>query len=330
MSVSKHPLPDLANLTDGLTKVLCSYGLTDGPIDVVDRHSDRRTSTYPSEIVTCRLKNGDLRRLFCKYGSGTTHRAHGHRGGVAYEADVYRHILARAEVSTALFYGSHQAPTRAETWLILDYLDDSRDLSLSISREDLGLTAEWLGRFHAANGQFAASGALRFLNEYDTDYFIGWARRTCEFADSADARFPWLASLCARFEGFASLLLSSPPTVVHGEFYPKNILLRDGVVYPVDWESAALAAGEIDLASLTDMWSEETEKTCLERYEHVRWPEGSPADFKRRFAAASLYLQFRWLGDRPDWTNHPKLLPRFEQLKRRARQLGLLDGDSAP
>jgi hypothetical protein len=34
--------------------------------------------------------------------------------------------------------------------------------------------------------------------------------------------------------------------------------------------------------------------------------------------AARMYLMFRWLGDRPEWTTHERLRWRFHELQRLA------------
>ena len=50
-------------------------------------------------------------------------------------------------------------------------------------------------------------------------------------------------------------------------------------------------------------------------YTAARWPEGPPADLARRFDLARVYWDFRWLGDRPEWTGSEKVGPRFEHLR---------------
>ena len=101
----------------------------------------------------------------------------------------------------------------------------------------------------------------------------GFARN--KFATATDRRR--LAGLATTFEERASELTSAPQTIIHGEYYPKNILVREGEIFPVDWESAAVAAGEIDLASLTEGWPEEDKRVCQAEYCAARWPNGAPA-----------------------------------------------------
>ena len=185
------------------------------------------------------------------------------------------------------------------------------------------MAARWIGRFHAANEARLSSTPLPFLNTYDSAYYQGWARRTSLFAGPVQQRFPWLTTLCERSQVAISLLLAPPVTIIHGEYYPKNVLYRAGIIYPVDWESAAIAAGEIDLACLTDRWPAETVRECESAYQQARWPDGAPAAFAQRLAAARLYMHFRWLGDRPEWTTHQQYW-RFKYLRAVGEQLGLI------
>ena len=124
----------------------------------------------------------------------------------------------------------------------------------------------------------------------------------------------------AFFGSYLDRSSGAPATVVHGEFYPKNILLVDGVVVPVDWESAMIGAGEIDLAALVDKWAPDVVEACKAAYATARWPFGAPVSFIPAFEAACLYWQLRWLGDRRERTLHECLEPRFDELRRLANQ----------
>jgi aminoglycoside phosphotransferase (APT) family kinase protein len=186
-------------------------------------------------------------------------------------------------------------------------------------------TARWLGRFHAGHQNRVGEAGLGFLKRYDPEYYRGWARRTFDFAAPLQGRFPWLADL--RLAGDAWFLpLLHGLTVIHGEFYAKTVLVRKEQLFMVDWESAAIAAGEIDLATLTEgkHWCGELTRQCEGEYRRARWPEGCPEDFDQRLDSARIYLHFRWLGDRPEWTTREKTLWRFDHLQAAAKRLGLL------
>jgi hypothetical protein len=219
------------------------------------------------------------------------------------------------------FYGAFADDTAGETWLILEYLDKSRRLKNTRQAAVLSQGAAWIGKFHALSEASLDVVPTASLNRYDAEYYRGWAPRTSLFAGRWHRRFPWLAALCECFEDLVPLLLDCPLTIIHGEYYPPNILWRNGVIYPVDWEAAALAAGEIDLAALTEGWPPEFVEQCELEYQRTRWPEGPPTGFERRLAAARLYLHFRWLGSETD--RDPSLW-RFERLRCEGERLGLV------
>ena len=333
MPTAATPFPDTQTLRDGLASVL---GGERGAAElrVLERKPMVPQMTYPAEVVTCRLGEGSELRLYCKYEAGRNHYAHGHRGGVGYEAEVYRRILRPLRDSTHLFfYGAHTDAGTRDMWLILQYLEGGillRDLHLDIKARpeptEMGLAARWIGRFHAAQQERFAASPPPFLNRYGGDYYRGWARRTSQFAASLGRRFQWLAALGDSAEDWFAPLLEAP-TVIHGEFYQNNILMRDRSVYPVDWESAAVAAGETDLAALTEgPWAEEIVRQCESEYQCARWGSGRPADFERRLDAARLYLHFRWLGERPDsnTADREKASWRFKELRAIGQRLGLI------
>jgi hypothetical protein len=84
-----------------------------------------------------------------------------------------------------------------------------------------------------------------------------------------------------------------------------NVLAVNGVIYPTDWESAAVGPGEIDLMCLLDGWDDDTRTQAIESYVSARWNRTPPANFSVRVLAADVYNHLRWIGDanaplRPD------------------------------
>src|SRR5207249_5651990 len=92
-------------------------------------------------------------------------------------------------------------------------------------------------------------------------------------------------------------LLAAPKTVIHGEYFGLNIIYRNGICGTTDWQSAAIAPGEIDLASVTHSWPPEIVRKSERAYIRSRWPEGAPDDFEDILEAARVYMNLRWLGD---------------------------------
>jgi len=222
-------LPDLATLTAGLTKALGSNG---GQLEVLERKLPSFMSTFPNEIVTCRLPSGAKRRLFIKYQAGRGHQSYGHRGDVSYEAEVYHRLLRPLPGFRPRCLGVHKAGGAGQTWLLLEYVYGAVRVSDIAIRQAvrqpkaMAESARWLGRFHAAHEPRIGEVATSFLKRYDAQYYRGWTERTLEFARPLLQRFPWLREFKGIGDRWFAPLLESTPTVIHGEFYSKTVLLR--------------------------------------------------------------------------------------------------------
>src|SRR5438132_12962708 len=151
----------------------------------------------------------------------------------------------------------------------------------------------WIGKFHAVNEKRLLSPGLKFLHRYDRKYYIGWARRTNRLFSNLQPRFPWLPTVCKEFGTLLPVLLKRATlTVIHGEYYSPNALYQDGICSPVDWQSAAIAAGEVDLASLTHSRPRQMMQKCEREYGESRWPKGAPAAYGEIHEVARFYLNF--------------------------------------
>lgn len=324
-------LPSLPRLTAGLTAALNANGGS-YPITILSRKLPQFMYTFPNEIVTCRLPDGRKRRVFIKYEAGRSHPSFGHRRNVRYEAEVYRHLLRFLPGFRPRFLGASTEPGTGNTWLVLEFAYGStRVFDLSFHESDaqaraLVDSARWIGHFHAACEPLIGDGARLFLTRYDAEYYRGWARRMAEFSRPLQGRFPWLSALTQWGDAWFTPLLAAPQTVIHGEFYSKTIMVRNEQLFVVDWESAAVAPGEIDLAALTEgkHWRSKLARRCEREYLCARWPKGAPAGFRQTLGAAQVYLHFRWLGERPDWAVREKTQWRYDALHATAKQLGLL------
>jgi Phosphotransferase enzyme family len=290
--------PSVDELRSALVPALQKKFPRHGAVTILSRHPHIYTSSAPSEIVTCELASGTRIRVLCKYCGGNA--SHGHRAGTAGEALTYREVLMPLGVAKPAFFGSHLDPENGKTWLFLEYLEGVR-LGHAENAE-LVAAAEWLGGFHARAEDRLGEGFKPLLQHYDRAYYRGWCRRTLLFSEPGHELYPWLKHACQLFEKAIEALERPPATVVHGEFYPLNILLVDGVITPIDWESARVGPGEIDLVSLSDKWEPEVIEECKDAYMRARWPAGAPDSFNPALEAAQFYWALRWLGDRPEWT----------------------------
>jgi hypothetical protein len=290
-------------------------------VRILRRRPNPWASTFPSEVLTCEIETLGTVEILCKCSGGREHGSLGHRSGVAYEARVYSDVLAPLSISQPIFYGA--ARVDADTWLFLEYLGEQASVDEAPSpAEGLQQAARWIGTFHATNESRA--GSLTALVRYDARYYEQWPYRTSAMAGDWHRRLPWLRPLCEHAGELATALLSQPVTVLHGEFAPSNVLLREGVVCPVDWESAAIGPGEVDLAALIENWPLEVSDICVREYQTARWPLDPPADFVTRLDLAWLYWHFRWLGERPDWLSERHVLDRANHLRQIGERLGWL------
>ena len=321
MADSYRYLPDTQRLEACLAAAFNANG-KGGP-KVLKRELSPYSTTFPCEIVTCRLPDNKTTDIFCKYSGDVDYTGFGHRGGPAYELSVYREVLRPIGVSAPVCYGGEVDPKSGQAWLALEYLPDALGVGKLHRSGAMVAAAEWIGRFHRLT-QTGTVGRTGWMKAYTRQYYMGWIRRTLKSSSSLPRKLPWLQAVCERASSLLEPLLEEPLSIIHGEYYPHNVLYCRGRVYPVDWESAARAAGEIDIASLTEDWSATTTRSCISAYQSERWPEGPPAAFTHRFLAARLYFCFRWLGDHEDWTHYSGLSACLRRLHWLGRELGVL------
>jgi aminoglycoside phosphotransferase (APT) family kinase protein len=262
------------------------------------------------------------RVLFCKYERNfPSHLAHRQRGGPRYEARVYDELLRGLGLTTLNSYGLRRDPSNGATFLALEYLD----APLRVNEVDVDVLADaaaWIGAFHAT-WESAPRRAPGFLFRYDLDYYCGWAERAELFARPLRHTYPWLTGVTSAFHGVAAKLVEQPATVIHGEFYPENVLYHAGRIYPVDWESAAIGPGEIDLAALTEKWDDEAVEQCVAAYRGARWTPSRPRE-RLLLDEARLYLSLRWLGHERAWTEDAGAAAIFDDVRVYATRLGIL------
>jgi hypothetical protein len=300
-------------LTTALRYALDSVGI-EQPIRSVQRRENVYASSHLSDVLDCELEDGSTLGLVCKHGPSTDRNHLGLVRGLGYEANVYRSVLKGQSVSPR-FYGSYDEPLAGRTWLFLEYLGDGWQLDLG-PEDAIVHAAAMIGELHRAVAEPPRS--LIALNRYDRRYFGTCLREARAVADVWRERVPAFDRMVGRLADGLELLLSAPQTFVHGELTPHNVVWTGDRTYAVDWEEAALAAGEIDVACLTDEWPQDLVELATTAYQSSRWPQGPPHDFVRTVQAARLYWLFRWLTDPDETGNEEELEWVTEQLSRLA------------
>jgi hypothetical protein len=324
MYASRTALPSMSELSAGLRDALSSADWPDGDIQVVDRRTNIHASSLPSEFITCQLQSGHRLGLFCKYTGDDFDECHGHRQDAGFEADVYRQFVNPLGVPAPKCFGSCQSGDNNTTWMFIEALPDVERVTEEADQaRAMTLAAAEIGRFHRLTETTAVSQPRGPVRAHSPEFFAGWVNRTAQYTWPLRDEHPWLPKFCEYFATALEQLVRESGPIIHGEFYPHNILCHEGNVYFVDWQSAAIGAGEIDLASLVEGWSSDMEAMCRDAYVRARWSEKPPETFESTMQLAKLYWHFRWLGDRPGWTLGERSAWRLEHLRQAAALHGI-------
>lgn len=307
-----------ADLLEGL-RIALPPRLRGDEFQLISRSPNAYASSYPSELVRLRSASGESTRLFCKYGVQQP-ATQVHRCGISYEARVYRQVLMPLRVSAPRFLGSWSSGDL--TGMALEALDAATPLK---RLGDAGVTAAaaWLGGFHRRTESIAEVDPAGCLQRYDVAHFSHWMNRAKAAAVEFGRETAWLDSLARRFDLGIMALSVGPQVIVHGEFYPMNVLATNASIHPVDWESAGLGPGEIDLASLCMGWPAATKAACLAAYAAARWDCAASSGLVARVATARVYLSLRMLGDN-EQTGRTGAADYFDYLLDIASECGLV------
>ena len=291
------PAPSDGELRAVLQKLIPAEALSLGhDLEVVSRKRNEYTSSSQSEIVTVRQPSGACRELLVKYARTAPDPEPRCRQGIEYCARVYRHLVARLPISHLTAWGMIHVGDPPVAGLVIDHLTPCLRVSEAPDESGIIAAAEWCGRFHRFGETVRQDESLQFLVRYDRTHYRAWATRAMAIAAAAGGTPAWLTRLCAAFEERCDLLADAPATTIHGEFGPQNVLWQDGVIYPIDWESAAIGPGEIDLAALLFNWPTDIVVRCTASYWQARG-ESRPDSFAAVWDTATLFTALRWLPD---------------------------------
>lgn len=321
--------PARTALRRGLEQVLAREAAAHGPFRITSRRPSPRSSTYLAEIVRVRFADGTSERLLCKYSSGVDLDPASPHRGLEHEAEVYEQVLHDAPLSLPHVWGHFHDPGTGDFALVMRYYDGG--ISSAQASDSGGVTAavRWLGHLHAWAEPRIAAPAWRVLARYDADYYGTWLTRTRDLARPSVGECPWLETVAAAYRDRIPLLVTNRPTLIHGEFTPRNAFWAEGRIMPVDWETAAIGPGEIDLAVFTFDWELEDIRELEAAYVEARWGATPPPDFAETLLAARLYVSFHWIfsgsfrGDEPRIRNH------LEGILDEAIRWGVLPGDAS-
>ena len=214
------------------------------------------------------------------------------------EINVYRWVHSLVDLGTPKFYGA------SGDWLFLEYV--SAPELYQIGEFEVWLeAARWLARFHASPQckPSVARDLAPGLLEHDYAFYRGWLRRALTFGGSR------LEEIEEDYQAAIEMLLETPRTLIHGEFYASNVLARrredELRVCPVDWEMAAIGPGILDVAALASGRWTHTQRMCMAEAWCAELPKDlRPADLTAAFTCAQLQIALQWLGWAECWQPH--------------------------
>ena len=182
--------------------------------------------------------------------------------------------------------------------------------------------ARWLARLHDRGGRllpdFGKSGRLL---AQDSALHLRWLARARRYAVQKNRidRVRVLERLAGPYRKAVARLASLPKTLLHGEFYPSNIMVdvrvRPPRVETIDWETVGSGPGVLDVAALTSgAWDESARASIVAAYrrEFARLSGTSgngkvpPGLDPMSLASGRMVVAMQWLGWSPAWTPPPE------------------------
>jgi Ser/Thr protein kinase RdoA (MazF antagonist) len=250
--------------------------LLGAPVARVERSPYAYGTSHALEELRVELEDGSELRLLRKDLSTVPAGRPEFLHDPAREIVAYRDVLAGSELGTAVFYGAHDGQ------LFIEKVD-GREL-WQVGEVDVWLhVARWLARAHDALAE--RSGAAHLLR-YDGGFYRLWLERAREITGD-------LGLVAEVYDEVVERLLALPQGLIHGEFYPSNILVAGDRVCPVDWELSGSGPRLLDLAALATGWPLEDQLAIAAAYGSVR---------EEDLDACRLHLAVRWLGWARDWS----------------------------
>ena len=211
-------------------------------------------------------------------------------------------------------YGSFADEQAGRYWLLLDKVA-GRELWQVGDLATWEAVARWLARFHVRFAGRADELDSRnpHLLRYGRDLLRLWPGRALDALaareETTPEQYDRLAALASGYDRVVDRLAAIPPSFVHGELYPSNVLVGDDGpdvdVWPVDWEMAGLGPPLLDLAALTSGWDPADQARLVAAYADElgpgpwRWDE---QELGALLHSCRLHYALQWLGWSPGWS----------------------------
>jgi hypothetical protein len=211
------------------------------------------------------------------------------------EIEAYERYLVGLDAPACIGWRT----TRERAWLFLERLDGV-PLWQAEGAEPWLAAARYLARLHRVSPP-SPPGRLLIC---DRLHLHRWVTRALQ-------RTP--AGMLAGLQGAAGeaieLLCAWPRSLLHGEFYPSNVIVAvDDAgprIRPVDWEMAGIGPGLLDLAALI---AGDHQPGLARRLVNAYKGQLArvPDHFDATLAAARMLVALQWIGWDPSWTPPPE------------------------
>lgn len=314
---------ELSELQSALADIFATYHHKRGPIIRLDRETLPYKSSFPLEALTIGFDNGESLKLVFKNLNPGTLSVAARAAKPKFlddplrEIELYRNLLDSRQLGTPFYYGSVIDESAERYWLFLEKIN-GRELYQIGEDEIWGHAARWLARFHCRyrNTDNLSPKVRARLIRYDAAYYARWMERATSYLEHRSNGTPTIGQqlwqqLSDWYPKCVRELASLTTTLIHGEFYPSNVIVQGTLpeirVCPVDWERAAVGPGLIDLAALVGgNWTELQKREFARRYfeelhscniEVPQWES-----FLRELHLCRLHLAVQWLGWSKDWS----------------------------
>lgn len=291
-----------------------------GPVEIIARKPLSYRSTFPIERLVVRSAGGGEGRLVFKDLSRSGPADPSWRLKAPFlhdplrEITCYREVLSQAGLSTPSYLGATVSPHRGRYWLFLDEVEGDPLWQHGATRVWCR-TAKWLARLHARFEGRADTLPSRLI-VHDEGYWQRWlvrARRHLLRREAPRCTVDEIGRLIERSERAVAWLVEQPVTLMHGDFYPSNVLVEgrghEALIRPVDWEMAGIGPGILDLAALTSgAWNAARREAVVAAYHEAlpRRIRRRQEDLRTALRRCRLLLAMQWLGWAARWNPPPE------------------------
>lgn len=307
-ATAPDPTTDLIveTLTEGITR---DRGRSVS-ISRIERHFRKLSSSFRTEHVLVHLAGGEELRVFFKdldpghqMEKARRVRDRELEPGLR-ELRMYREVLSPERHGTLRLYGYRWEPKEGRFWLFLE--DGGRFLLQNYSDVTRWVAAaRWSARFQDAM-RSTDPALLAFLPHRDRGALEQCAHRVARVLPRLGREERGrLERGLELFSSGRDWLLRSPQSVIHGQLFGQNVLLRRGrgehEVIVIDWETASIGPRLFDLVSLSSgKWKEEERQAMRRAYfdeQRARAAEGATfQEFEEELRAVALYQTLEWLA----------------------------------